>query len=130
MTRPDSERIKRNTQTVFGGAGETATIRAYVSGTTGAGRFGVSNTFNYTEVVVTALFASNLFGAPRPSERNLAGGQAQNAELMMTTDTIIHAQSEIVWRGTAYRIAGAAMPQVIGGRILWRNPLTLASVTG
>jgi hypothetical protein len=48
---------------------------------------------------------------------------------MMTTDSPLGAQSEIVWRGTAYRIAGAAMPENIGGHIMYRNPLTLAAKT-
>ena len=130
MPRPDVDLIRRNSQTVFSGNGETAIVRQYVSGIAGTPKFGVADTLAYTETTITAMFASNLFGAPRPSERNYPGGQAQNAELMMTTELAIGAQSEIVWRGTAYRIAGAAMPQNIGGHVMYRNPLTLAARTG
>lgn len=130
MSKPDFELIRRNSQTVFSGNGETATVRLYVSGVTGASKYGVADTLAYTETTITAMFASNLFGAPRPTERQYGGGQAQAAEMMMTTNSPIGAQSEIVWRGTAYRIAGAAMPQNIGGHIMYRNPLTLAAKTG
>lgn len=129
MTRPDFERIRRNAQTVFSGNGETATLRTYVSASAGAPKYGVGEQFNYAETIITAMFASNLFGAPRPSERDWPGGQTQNADLMMTTDRAIDARDEIVWRGTAYRVAGAAMPETIGGRVMYRNPLKLASKT-
>ena len=130
MSRPDFERIRQNSQVIFSGNGESVTIRVYVSGVTGAAKYGVADTLAYTETTITAMFASNLFGAPRPAERNYPGGQVQAAELMMTTETPIGAQSEIVWRGTAYRVAGAAMPENIGGYVMYRNPLTLAAKTG
>src|SRR3989304_2221217 len=130
MSRPDFELIRRNSQTVFSGNGETAIIRQYVSGIAGTPKFGVADTLAYTETIITAMFASTLFGAPRPTERGYAGGQAQDASLMMTTDSPIGAQSEIIWRGTAYRVAGATMPQNIGGHVMYRNPLTLAARTG
>jgi hypothetical protein len=130
MSRPDFERIRRNAAVVLGGAGETATLRRYVSGTTGARRFGGANTYHYTEQIVTGMFASNIFGAPRPTERNFAGGQVQDSQLMVTLESAVGARDELVWRGTAYRVAGDAMPEVIGGRVLWRNPLALAGQTG
>ena len=130
MTRPDRDYVRRNARVVLAGAGETATVRQYVSGTTGTPKFGVATTFNYVERTVTGLFASTLFGAPRPNERDLAGGQAQNADMLFTTESALGAQDEIIWRGTAYRVAGATMPEVLGGRVLFRQPLRLASKTG
>src|SRR3990172_3398259 len=87
MSRPDPARIRRNALDVIGNAGETATVRQYVSGVTGTPKFGAATTFNYIERVVTGLFASTLFGAPRPNERDLAGGQAQNADMLFTTES-------------------------------------------
>lgn len=130
MSRPDVERIRRNAQAVFGGAGETATLRTYVSATTGAAKFGAASTLHYAETIITGLFASNILGAPRPIEMQWPGGLTQAAELMVTTDRAIGAQDELVWRGSAYRAAGAAMPETLGGRAMWRSPLKLAAVTG
>jgi len=130
MSRPDPARIQRNALDVIGNAGETATVRQYISGTTGTPKYGAATTFNYIERVVTGLFASTLFGAPRPNERDLAGGQAQNADMLFTTTSALGAQDEIIWRGTAYRVAGATMPENLGGRVLFRQPLRLANKTG
>ena len=111
-------------------SGTTGTFSGAVSGTTGTPKFGAATTFNYVERTVTGLFASTLFGAPRPNERDLAGGQAQNADMLFTTESALGAQDEILWRGTAYRVAGATMPENLGGRVLFRQPLRLASKTG
>lgn len=127
MSRPDFERIKRNANVVFAGAGETALLRTFVSASAGSPQYGVGDSFNYTETIVTAMFAAALFGAPRPTEQAWPGGQTQMADLMMTTDRAIGARDEVVWRGTAYRIAGEAMPEHLGGHIMFRNPLKLAS---
>lgn len=130
MTRPDVERLRRNAATVFSGNGETATLRTYVSASAGAPQFGVAHGLTYNERIITAMFASNIFGAPRPNERAWPAGLTQNAELMMTTEWPVDARDEVVWRGTAYRVAGAAMPETIGGRVMYRNPLRLAAQTG
>jgi len=60
----------------------------------------------------------------------LAGGQAQDAQLMATLEVPVGARDELVWRGTAYRLDGSPSPQTIGGRVLWRSPLKYANVTG
>ena len=85
---------------------------------------------SYAETVITALFASDIFGAPRPQERDRAGGQAQEARLMVTTDRPVAARDEIIWRGTAYRVQGDPVPQHLGGQVQYRNPLALAGPTG
>src|SRR3990167_3111833 len=130
MSRTDPARIHSNALAVIANAGETATVRQYISGTTGTPKFGAATTFNYIERTVTGLFASTLFGAPRPNERDLAGGQAQNADMLFTTLSALGAQDEIVWRGSAHGRAGAAMPENLGGRVLFRQQLRLASKTG
>lgn len=130
MSRPDFESIRRNAAVVFGGAGETAILRQYVSGTSGTPKYGVLDQHNYVSVVITGLFASNIFGAPRPTERMTPGGETQNAMLMMTTDRPLGARDELIWQGTAYRVDGAAMPEHIGGRVMYRSPLKLAGGTG
>src|SRR3990167_9525778 len=126
MGRPDFEYVRGNARVVFGGAGETATLRTFVSAGAGAAQFGVNPASFYAETVITALFASDIFGAPRPQERDRAGGQAQEARLMGTTDRPVAARDEIIWRGTAYRVQGDPVPQHLGGQVQYRNPLALA----
>lgn len=130
MGRPDFERIRRNATVVFGGAGETATLRSYVSAGDAAAHFGINAPPFYVETTITALFASDIFGAPRPQERDRAGGQAQEARLMVTTDRPVSSRDEIIWRGTAYRVQGDPVPQHLGGQVQYRNPLALAGPTG
>lgn len=128
--RPDFEYVRRNAQAVFANAGEVVKLRTYVSGTTGTPKYGVGTVLNYTETTITGMFASNIFGAPRPTERMGPGGQTQEAQLMVTTERALGTQDEIIWQGTAYRLDGAAIPQVLGGRIMFRSPLKLAAGTG
>lgn len=105
-------------------------LRTYVSAGAGAPQYGVNPPDFFIETLVTALFASDIFGAPRPFERDRAGGQAQEARLQVTLDRPVGARDEIIWRGTAYRVAGDAIPQHVGGQVLYRNSLTLAGPTG
>lgn len=130
MARPDPGRILREAQTIFAGNGETATLRAYVSGTTGAARFGVQDTFNYVSLMITGLFHSGPFGAPLSREQMLAGGVSQFNQLSVTTDSALGARDEILWRGSAYRVDGQGTPVHLGGRTQWRTPLVLAAATG
>jgi len=131
MGRPDAALIRRNAQVVFAGAGETALVRRYVSGTTGAPRFGVSDTFNYAERMITGLFhIGAAVGLAQARESLTPGGESQAAQLFVTTDEALGAQDELVWRGTAYRVDGQGTPQVLGGRVQWRSPLRLAAATG
>ena len=132
MSRPDFERIRRNARVVQAGAGETATLRAYVSASAGAGaaRFGAQPVQAFTDSIITGLFASDIFGAPRPQERDRGGGQIQDSRLMVTTDRSVHARDLLIWRGTAYRAAGESLPQNLGANVLWRTPLQLANPTG
>ena len=130
MGRPDFELVRRNGNVVFGGAGETAVLRTFVSAGAGAPQFGVNSPDYYAATLVTAMFASDIFGAPRPFERDRPGGQAQEARLQVTLDRPINARDEIIWRGTAYRVAGDSIPQHVGGQTLFRNSLTMAGPTG
>ena len=130
MARPDFEYLRRNAHVVAAGAGETATLRAWVSAADGAPHFGVQVSDYYANRLITALFASDIFGAPRPFERDRPGGQAQEARVQVTTDRPLNARDELIWRGTAYRVAGDAVPQHIGGHVLYRHSLVLAGPTG
>lgn len=125
--RPDPEVLRRNAQVVFGGAGETARLRVYVSAQAGPGKFGAGNAPSYTERVVTGIVS-----VPRvndlPVEHDTPGGQVQAAPLLiLSLPDAVGPRDELIWRGTAFRIAGQPLPEVIGGRVLWRNLLTVAN---
>lgn len=125
--RPDWEALRRNAQVVLAGAGETARLRTYVSATQGAGKFGGSNQPNYTERVVTGIISVPLT-KDLPTEHDTPGGQViASPFLVLTMDRKVGARDEVIWRGTAFRVQGQPMPEVIGERILWRNPLALAN---
>ena len=128
MPRPDREYIARNAGIIFSGAGETAILRAYVSGAAAANDFGYADSFRYNERTVTGLFAiGTIGGVTLAREMQLAGGQAQANILTVTLPFSIGAQDEIIWRGTAYRVDGQGTPEVLGGRFIWRSPLKLAN---
>lgn len=124
--RPDLEALRRQTQTLLWGAGETARQRIYVSASAGAEAYGATNSYYYTERVVTGIFS-----IPRqsdlPLEHSLPGGQVISTPLFMVTlpDPIAF-QDELIWRGSAWRAAGPGVPETIGGRVMWRGPLTLS----
>src|SRR3990167_2604793 len=132
MGRPDVDRVRRGAQVVRGGAGEPALLRTCVSGGGGNAQYGAGAPLRFTERTITAMFAANVAaqGVPFPTERRLPGGEAQAANLYVSTDEPLNARDELVWRGTAYRIDGSPVPQVLGGRALWRSPLKLADGRG
>ena len=124
MGRPDAALIRRNAQVVFAGAGETATLRAYVSGVSGTPRYGVGDTQAYMAHTITGLF-----GFANAPESLQAGGLTVANQLYISTETAIGPRDELDWRGTAYRVDGAPMPMNLGGRLGWRSPLRLVAVT-
>lgn len=127
MRRPDVDRVNRNFSGIQAGAGETALLRVYVSASAGVPQFGVQAGQAFRDELVTGLFTIPE-GTPR--EYQGPGGQAQAAQLQVTLDRAVAARDELLWRGSAYRLAGPAMPTVLGGRTVWRSPLVLAAATG
>ena len=125
MARPDQERIQRAAWAIYDGAGETALLRSYVSGATGAAKYGVHNTFNYLDTTITGLFT---FGGP--VELAQAGGESYNARLSVTTRSKLHTRDQLIWQGSAWQLDGPPMPEHLGGRILYRSPLKLLGATG
>lgn len=125
--RPDWEALRRNTTVVMAGAGETARLRVYVSGQPGVSKFGGGTQFFFTERVVTGVISEPRI-SDLPTEHDTPGGQVQAAPfLILTMDQQIGARDELIWRNSAFRVAGQPMPEVIGGRVVWRNPLSLAN---
>lgn len=125
MSRPDPARIARNAAVIFDGAGEAATLRAYVSASAAQPKFGVGVAYTYVNIPITGLFHRI-----EPRETDMPGGQTQAAQLGITTDRAVGARDEVLWLGTAYRLDGNPTPITLAGRSLWRSPLKMAGATG
>ena len=124
MPRPDATRFQRQVRTIGDSNGETATLRAYVSGMSGTPRYGVGDTQAYMAHTITGLF-----GFAHASERLQAGGLTVTNQLYVSTEIAIGPRDELDWRGTAYRVDGAPVSMNLGGRLAWRSPLRLAAIT-
>ena len=124
MPRPDATRLQRHVRTIGDSNGETATLRAYVSGVSGTPRYGVGDTQAYMAHTITGLF-----GFANAPESLQAGGLTVANQLYVSTETAIGPRDELDWRGTAYRVDGAPVPMNLGGRLGWRSPLRLMAVT-
>jgi hypothetical protein len=118
--------MRRESQTIIGGAGEAATLKKWVGDTTGAARFGVQNVNNYTDLVITALFKSmgpTIIAAP--------GGWIQVNALSVTLPFEMTPRDQIIYAGSAYRVDGNPDRETFGaGKVLYNHPLKLASITG
>lgn len=125
MPRIDSARISQQWGAVFANHGETATLREYVSASAGRPQFGLASQPQYRERTITALFGTKAI--PLAREAQVAGGLTMSNELRITTDLPLDPRSEIVWRGTAYRVDGQGTPQVMGGRVMWWTPIKAAN---
>lgn len=126
MTRPDFERLRRDAQDVYIGAGEPATVMRWTGAATGNPRFGVQNQDGYLVHSVTALFKNM-----RPMIQNMQGGWTQNNQLFVTLPFELSPRDQIVYAGSAYRVDGNPDRETFGaGRVLYHHPLKLASITG
>ena len=129
MPRPDPSRIAINAGSVFGNAGEVVTRRVYVSASAGNPRFGIANANTYNESLITALFFFAIRGIPSKEIYN-PGGLIEQRSLTVATQVPLNARDELIWRGTAYRVDGAPVPENIGGTVQYQAPIVIASITG
>ena len=126
MPRPDYQRMRREANTIYEGAGEAATVKKWIGDATGNPRFGVQNANNYTELTVTALFKN--FG---PTIVASQGGWIQVNALAVTLPFELTPRDQLIYNGSAYRVDGSPDRETFGaGRVLYHHPLKLASVTG
>ena len=122
---PDPLRIKRNASVIFRGAGETATLRYYVSASAGAPEYGIANDQMYGARIITGLFK-----LPSPKERAEPGGMLFDADLAITVTTALDSRDRVQWRGSAYTVAGGPYPVHLGGRTQYHHPLKFSNATG
>ena len=125
MRRPDTQRIIQNADTIYGGNGQTAIRRVYVSASAGNPKFGIGNQFMYNEITFTGLFS---YVTVQDSLQG--GGMIESRQLTVTTREPLGGQDYIVYNDTAYRAEGQTIPSVIGGVVQNRITLTQMSNTG
>ena len=126
MTRPDFERLRREAEAVYAGAGEPMTLRVWVSAGGGAAQYGVQAQQYYTETMLTGLLKQY-----NPRLAALQGGNIQTDMLFVTLPVEMKSRDELIYRGSAYLADGNADPETFGvGRVLYHTPLRLANVTG
>lgn len=120
--RPDWERVQRNAAIIQAGAGETATVRTWVSAGAGSPQFGVQGSDAYTTRIITAMFSRHT-----PVVMQGAGGEIATSLPAVTLFEPLGLRDEIVWNGTAWRVDGAAIPTHLGGRPMYRHLLRQAN---
>lgn len=126
MTRPDFERMRRESQTIIGGAGESMTWRKWVSAAGGANQYGLQTQNFYTEFQTTGLLKQY-----DPRLKSFAGGQSQEGTLYVTLPFEMGARDELIYAGSAFRVDGNADRETFGaGRVLFNHSLRLANITG
>lgn len=132
MTRPDTQRIARQSVRIIADGGETCTWRKWISAGSGANQFGVQNQQYYVEMLVTGMF--NQFD---PRFMQGGGGQWQSTEgrgtqgMSVSLPFQMSPRDELIWEGSAYRVDGNADHETMGwGHVLYSHPLKLANITG
>src|SRR5512139_241444 len=119
MTRPDFERMRREADYLYAGAGESVTWRKWVSAGVGAAQYGVQPQNYYVETSLTGLLKNY-----DPHLAAYQGGQAQTDALYITLPVQMGARDELIYNGSAY-------PETFGvGRVMYSHPLKLANITG
>ena len=129
MPQIDPYRIARNSNHIFTNAGETATLRRYISASAGSPIYGYGpQNMYFSAFTITGLFYWG--GHSNPRERLQAGGITTEGKLFVATQFAIDQRDEITWRGTAMRVDGDVIPENLGGRFQYRAPLVVAGRTG
>lgn len=125
--RPDPQRVQAQAGNIFAYAGETATWLSFTGTTPNTPRYGAGDTFSYTTALMTGFFYVK---RGRPTEGQRPGGEAQEANLYVAAPFPMGSRDRLVWRGSAFNLAGSPWPENLGGRVQWHSPLTLANPTG
>lgn len=130
---PGAQRIGGQFATVQGWAGEQVTWRQWVSASSGttSGYFaGGGVTQYYREQTITALLAAPQMGEARFRETMLPGGEVLAGDVVASTMQPLSSRDELVWQGTAYRVAGDAVPIHMANRLWYRSVLRRGDATG
>lgn len=108
----DPSRAHHQTRNVFQYAGQTATLRTFVSGWTGNAALGLGGGSAYQSRTITALFREN---ALVQGETQGLGGLIAMAKIQMTTREKVTRNDQLEWRGVDYRIESDPIREPIHG---------------
>ena len=97
---PNTTRMLNQSRDQFQHAGQTATLRIFVSGWTGTPALGLGGGSGYQNRTITALFREQLIQA----EMQGAGGLVAAAQIKMTCREKVTRNDQIVWNGIDYRV--------------------------
>ena len=124
MSRPDFQRLRRNMDVLYTGAGNDFVLRQYVRSSAGAGGlFGYEDQPQYVTRTVIGLFQRY-----SPAEIQRMGGQLQGSDLFVTTDFPLSTLDELIWDGSVYRVAGNVDKQDFGNNhVSYHSPLKLVT---
>ncbi|HLU09912.1 MAG TPA: hypothetical protein VK003_09620 [Oceanobacillus sp.] len=105
-------RALNQTRDIFQGAGQTATLKIFVSAWTGNAALGLGGGSGYQSRVITALFKdAALIQAENPS----VGGLVASNMVQMTTKERVTRSDQIVWRGIVHRLDSDPVKEPIFG---------------
>ena len=114
FSRPDRNRINVQAEQIFQYAGNTATLRTYVSASAGVPEAGLGDAAYYAQRTITAQFGSNI-NPPRNMENVAAAGLIAAGMFQMVSRERVGRQDEIIWQGSTYRADSDPVPSVLPG---------------
>lgn len=90
-------------------AGQTATLRRYISASAGVADAGLGDTYYYSETVITGVFGGGggMIGGGQLIANLMtqrAGGTIPAGSLRVVTETPLAANDEITWNGERYHV--------------------------
>lgn len=109
-----TQRRQRQRNDVFLYAGQTATLRQWVSATTGVPAAGIGGMDYYAERTVTGIFGGNMQKAA-VNDNQAVGGMIAAGEFWVTLREAPTRKDTLIWKGEAYRIESDPVPSTSDG---------------
>lgn len=110
---PNRNRINNQRGVIFRDAGQTATLRTFVSATVGDSFAGFGDTLSYNDRVITAMFGA--FVLPGVPEVQQPGGMIANNMMTVTTRERVDRDDILLWQGETWRIESDPVKSVMDG---------------
>lgn len=111
FSRPDRNRINVQAEQIFQYAGNTATLRTFVSAVTGVPDAGIGSAVYYAQRTITAQFMS----LPSLPENVGGAGLIAAGQFQMVSREKVGRQDELLWRTSTYRIDSDPVPSNLPG---------------
>lgn len=100
-------------------AGQTATLRQYVSASSNAAEYGLQTANTYVQRTITGIFE------PLPlREVNTPGGQFQYGDTRVVTFLPLNKQDELTWQGQRWQVVSNAAYHTLWQTALFQTIIT------